>query len=359
MFVNQLYKEAQSFIESCFLELGKTNEDLVKRLADIRLEIEACGTYTHSYEELAMGAKLAWRNSNRCIGRLFWQSLEVFDSRAADSEDEMVAAIFRHIHYATNHGKIRPAITIFRQELNRSKIRIWNHQLIRYAGYERNNGVIGDPASIRLTKACYELGWRGKETPFDVLPIVVQIEDQPPKWFEVPREYVLEVPIRHPELSFEGLALQWYAVPFISDMSLEIGGIRYTAAPFNGWYMGTEIGARNLADEGRYNVLPKVASLMGLKCGSNTTLWKDKTLVELNIAVLHSFKLANVSITDHHTAADQFKRFEETEQKLGRSVTGDWTWLIPPMSPATTEIFHSTYDNRIVKPNYFNQDIPF
>ena len=36
--------------------------------------------------------------------------------------------------------------------------------------------------------------------------------------------------------------MKWYGVPMISDMRLEIGGISYTAAPFNGWYMGTEIG---------------------------------------------------------------------------------------------------------------------
>jgi nitric-oxide synthase len=38
-------------------------------------------------------------------------------------------------------------------------------------------------------------------------------------------------------------------------MKLEIGGIEFTACPFNGWYMVTEIG-RNLADTNRYNKLP-------------------------------------------------------------------------------------------------------
>ena len=64
---------------------------------------------------------------------------------------------------------------------------------------------------------------------------------------------------------------------------LEIGGIMYTAAPFNGWYMGTEIGARNLADEGRYNKLPLIAKLMGQDTSSETTLWRDRALVELNL----------------------------------------------------------------------------
>ena len=53
-------------------------------------------------------------------------------------------------------------------------------------------------------------------------------------------------------------------MPALANMCLEIGGVCYPAAPFNGWYMGTEIGARNLADPGRYNQLPEIAARMGL-----------------------------------------------------------------------------------------------
>jgi nitric-oxide synthase len=103
-------------------------------------------------------------------------------------------------------------------------------------------------------------------------------------------------------------------------------------------------------------MLPQVAKLMGLDTTSETTLWRDRALVELNIAVLHSFKKAGVSIVDHHTAAAQFKLFEEREAKAGRALTGNWTWLIPPLSPATTHIFHNSYDNRLVKPNFGVQE---
>ena len=48
-------------------------------------------------------------------------------------------------------------------------------------------------------------------------------------------------------------------MPAISNMPLSIGGVTYPAAPFNGWYLGTEIGARNLADAQRYDLLPVVA----------------------------------------------------------------------------------------------------
>jgi nitric oxide synthase oxygenase domain/subunit len=40
------------------------------------------------------------------------------------------------------------------------------------------------------------------------------------------------------------LHLKWYGVPIISNMDLKIGGITYPTAPFNGWYMVTEIAGK-------------------------------------------------------------------------------------------------------------------
>ncbi|CAG7636737.1 nitric oxide synthase oxygenase [Paenibacillus allorhizosphaerae] len=357
---NELFQKAKPFIETCYLELGK--EDAIsERLIQITTDIDRYGYYEHTAEELSHGAKLAWRNSNRCIGRLFWQTLEVVDARHLEKEDEIYAALLNHIQTACNGSKIKPMITVFKPKRNGAQqIRIWNHQLIRYAGYDTSGLIIGDPASLSFTTFCEKLGWIGTRTPFDLLPLVIQTKQNAPRWYNLHEDVVLEVPIEHPEFpSFAGLQLKWYAVPIISDMMLEIGGIEYTAAPFNGWYMGTEIGARNFADPFRYNMLPKVASLLGLDTEKNITLWKDKALVELNIAVLHSFKTAGVTIVDHHTAAAQLKRFEENERACGREVTGDWTWLIPPVSPATTHIFHKSYNDERLSPNFSYQNRPF
>lgn len=351
----RMYAEAREFILKCYHELGKSVEETEGRLAVIKDSLGLSTTYDLTYEELEHGARVAWRNSNRCIGRLFWKSLHVFDERNLGTLEEVVNALYRHIEFATNAGKISPAITVFNP-----RTRIWNHQLIRYAGYETERGVIGDPHSVAFTRVCEELGWRGKRTPFDVLPLVVQINGEAPVCFSIPDDLVLEVDIHHSDYpQFDELGLKWYAVPMISDMALEIGGLRYPAAPFNGWYMGTEIGARNFADVNRYNMLPTVAALMGLDTKSDASLWKDKALIELNIAVLQSFKERGVTIVDHHTAAKQFERFEQIEMDAGRELTADWTWLIPPVSPATTQIFHQDYDDTIVKPNYFRQGSPF
>ncbi|SNZ05641.1 nitric-oxide synthase [Terribacillus aidingensis] len=349
-----LLEEAAAFIQACYQELGKSFQALDMRLSEIKQEIQATSTYTHTIEEIEHGARMAWRNANRCIGRLFWNGLHVQDARHITDPNQIIEQLFQHIEQATNNGKVRPMITIFSPAAN---IRVWNHQLLRYAGYETENGVVGDPASIRFTSVCRDLGWEGKGTAFDILPLVVQAGAQKPVLKEIPASIIKEVNIEHEAYpAFKELDIRWYAVPIVSDMKLEIGGITYNAAPFNGWYMGTEIGARNLADEDRYNMLPKVAELLHLDQTRASSLWKDRALVELNSAVLQSFQDAGVTIVDHHTAAKQFAHFEKQEQKAGRDVTGMWSWLIPPMSPAATHIFHKPYSNSIVKPNYFYQD---
>lgn len=55
---------------------------------------------------------------------------------------------------------------------------------------------------------------------------------------------------------------------------------------------------------------------MDLDTRTPTSLWKDKALVETNIAVLHSFQSHNVTIVDHHTASESFMKHLENETKL-------------------------------------------
>jgi nitric-oxide synthase len=113
------------------------------------------------------------------------------------------------------------------------------------------------------------------------------------------------VNLTHPDYPwFQELKLQWYAVPVISDMRLEIGGISFPCAPFNGWYMLTEVAARNLGDEQRYNVLPLLAKKLNLDTRQLKTLWKDKAMLVLQEAVLHSFQAQSVTLVDHHTASE-------------------------------------------------------
>lgn len=309
-------------------------------------------------------ARLAWRNNARCIGRLFWDKLHLFDARTADTPAEVFEACVRHLDFATNTGRIRPAITVFASaEPGEKGIRIWNSQLIRYAGYRAADGtVLGDPAEIEFTARAMEMGWQPPRdrSAFDLLPVVVDFPGHAPRWFKLPKQVVMEVQICHPEFAwFAELGLKWHAVPAVSDRALIGNGQRFTAAPFSGFYMGTEIASRNLGDEARYNLLVEVADRMGINRSKRCMLWKDRALVELNTAVLHSFNEAGVTIVDHHTASAQFMEHVQREEKCGRPVPGDWSWLVPPMSGSACPVFHRYYDNSRPTPAYVEQEKPW
>lgn len=355
--------EATAYLHQFQQECGRF-EVHAERLTSVQHEIEQDGTYRQTYDELVYGSKVAWRNNTRCIGRLHWQSLVVRDMRHLCTAEEIFSALVEHIRFATNGGKIRSTITVFAPQVpGQPGIRIWNPQLIRYAGYRQPDGsVIGDPANQELTAIIQQLGGKGgKGTPFDLLPLVIQMPHQHPRMFMLPEDAVLEVPLSHPDYGwFAELGLKWHALPMISNMRMEIGGISYTAAPFNGWYMGTEIGARNLGDVNRYNLLPVIAKQLGLDTRSDRTLWKDRALVELNIAVLSSFAKHGVTMVDHHTASRQFLLHDEQEQRAGRTVPAHWVWIVPPISGSASPIFHKTrYKNTTLTPNYFYQQAPW
>ncbi|WP_239062525.1 nitric oxide synthase oxygenase [Streptomyces sp. SID13031] len=328
------------------------------RIAEVGREIDRTGTYWHTTDELTFGARVAWRNNARCIGRLYWHSLQVRDLRTVSDAGDVAAQCFDHLRVAHNDGKIRPMISVFSPETpTRPAPRIWNEQLIRYAGYEQPDGrVLGDPRYRTFTSELIQRGWRPPELPgaFDVLPLVVETVEEGPRVFQLPGQAVHEVPLEHPELGwFADLGMRWHAVPVISNNRLEIGGVSYPTAPFNGWYMGTEIGARNLADNDRYDLVPEVAERMGLDTSTESTLWRDRALVEINRAVLHSFHLNNVSITDHHTESRRFLTHLEREERAGRRCPTDWTWIVPPLSGSQTPVFHRHYNTTPQLPNFF------
>jgi nitric-oxide synthase len=351
----ELLAAAERFI-TLFHDENPRAAAFADRMRQVRGEVKAYGTYRHTPEELTFAARVAWRNSARCIGRLYWRTLRVRDRRQVSAADQVAAECVSHLREATNGGQIRPMITVFAPDTPaRPGPRILNSQLIGYAGHQPGEAVIGDATHREITRLARELGWRPSDPPgrFDLLPLIIQSPGLPRTWFELPGDAVLEVPLRHPDLAWFGeLRLRWYAVPVISDMYLEAGGIRYPAAPFNGWYMCTEIGSRDLGDEDRYNQLPEIAARMGLRTDNPRTLWKDRAVTELNVAVLHSYETSGVKIADHHTESERFLAHIEKEQQQGRRCPADWSWIIPPTAGSTTPVFHRYYDDFDASPNF-------
>ena len=165
--------------------------------------------------------------------------------------------------------------------------RIWNEQLIRYAGYrdDADGRWSATRARCEFTAAMQGLGWRGKGEAFDVLPLAIETPAERRTSLRPARARRPRGPADATRSYgwFAELGLRWHAVPAISNMRLAIGGVHYPLAPFNGWYMGTEIGARNLADADRYDMLPTVARADGpghqpraARCGG-TGRWSSST----------------------------------------------------------------------------------
>jgi len=133
---------------------------------------------------------------------------------------------------------------------------------------------------------------------------------------------------------------------------------RLPAAPFSAWYTAAEIGARNLADDNRYAMLPAVARGMGLDTSNDRTLWKDRALVELTTAVLHSFDQAGVSIIDHTSPpAVRPPRTARARSRpahpgpLGADRAADRR----PRHP----VWQRRYEPTILRPNFYQQPAPW
>ncbi|XP_048338705.1 nitric oxide synthase, inducible-like, partial [Sphaerodactylus townsendi] len=126
----------------------------LSRLEAVTKEIKTTGTYQLTVEELNFATRQAWRNAPRCIGRIQWSNLQVFDARSCATAKEMFEHLCQHLKYSTNGGNIRSTITVFPQRTDgKHDFRIWNVQLIQYAGYQTAEGsIVGDPANVEFTQ---------------------------------------------------------------------------------------------------------------------------------------------------------------------------------------------------------------
>lgn len=341
---DQLPAQAHAFLRQRHNELGVPG--LARRWREVRVEIRANGTWRPTYDELAYAARVAWRNSGRCIGRLRWPSLIVRDRRHITTLQEVRRELAAHLDEATNGGRIRSVITVLAPATHTGPppVRIISPQLARYAAWQSRDGVLGDPTNVALTHLATYLGWSGptRRGLFDILPWIAATNDGRLHLLPAEPAHILEVPIHHPDHPWiADLGLRWPAVPVISKMALHFGGLQFPA-PFSGTFMASEIATRNLADAHRYHQLPAIIAGLGLD--DRDRLRADKALLTLHEAVLHSFETAGVSITDHHRESRAFARFVQREEAAGRVVVGDWSWLnsyprtpqAPPGAATTT-----------------------
>lgn len=84
-------QEAKDFLRGYFQDSALDGFD--ERWLEVENSLLSRGFYVHTLDEITYGARLAWRNSNRCIGRLFWPSLHVIDARHVQTEEEAFAVL--------------------------------------------------------------------------------------------------------------------------------------------------------------------------------------------------------------------------------------------------------------------------
>lgn len=60
------------------------------RVKEVLRTIEVTGTYDTTYDELVYGAKMAWRNAPRCIGRIQWNKLQVSISDVCENQGTLL-----------------------------------------------------------------------------------------------------------------------------------------------------------------------------------------------------------------------------------------------------------------------------
>ena len=248
-FLQELHREDFFHSENDF------HERCVEVLAEIRAGavdgvgkqdhsvVQVGGAYTQTKEELTFGIRRAWRNSRKCIMRSHCEELQLCDLRAVTTSAHMASELMFAVNKAYNGGNILPTVFVFPpRKANGRGPMIWNNQILQFAGYDVGDGVIlGDPASVQLTKAILELGWEPpqKKTRWDLLPLVVMAEGDHPVLIEIPPDIGRLVEIRHPHYvtAFKDLGLKWVPFPALTRLGFDIGGIQYTAAPFIGWYV--------------------------------------------------------------------------------------------------------------------------
>jgi len=354
----RLLRKAHEWVDQVAHELKWDPVRLAKRRLEISDDVRTRGTYSHTEEELAHGARVAWRNSAKCIGRIAWNTLMVRDRRHVKNLDAMFAECLEHQRLATADGSLKAVMTVFspRQPGTRMGTRFWNLQLVRFACYENDDGTLmGDGANKTYTDECIAFGWKPPvpRTEFDVLPIV--IEDPIAgitKMFELPKEYHKVTMITHPKFpEFGKLGLRWCVVPTVTSFTLRLGGLEYPCNPFNGWFQETEI-TRDLLEPGRMDKMEAIARAIGLDPTDEEDFWRERVAIETNKAVMHSFRKDGHSIVDHMTAQSQFLAHDAREKREGRECPAQWSWVVPAFGGSTMPIWHHEMRDFYIEPQY-------
>ena len=250
---------------------------------------------------------------------------------------------------ATGGASIQSVMTVFRPQRHNELFgtRFWSSQFIRYCGYKDRDSeeIMGDPACVDLTSYLIEKKlWTPPErrTAFDILPLVLKIPGNDiPFIYQLPKSVTHEVHLEHPEFpEVKDLGYKWAAVPAISNFMMNLGGIKYSAAPFNGWFVSIEV-ARNLLE--RYHVTEPLAIAMNMNLSDK--FLAQKVSAELESAIIHSFEKSDFTIVDPDTVGHSFITHCKRERSAGRECPAQWSWIGGLVGKTGTNLDHFLFDH--------------
>ena len=94
---------------------------------------------------------------------------------------------------------------------------------------------------------------------------------------------------------------------------------------------------------------------MNLDRSNNLSLWKDRVALELNLAVLHSFAKAGVTIVDQHSSLEQYMTHMKNEMRERGGCPSDWVWLNPSQSGSLCPVYHQETLHYHLSPSFQRQ----
>ena len=194
-----------------------------------------------------------------------------------------------------------PMVSVFAPDTPwRPGPRIRNDQLVRYAGYAEPGRVLGDRRYVDFTTAVCRLGWRPPTGRTRVRQAAAGGADRRTRGSRCSRCRATSCArCRWSTRSCRGSrrsGLRWHAVPVISNC-----GCASAASPTRRRRTTACTSARRSArtcspTTPRTGSRGVIAERLGLDTTSERTLWRDRAVVELNRAVVHSFDAAGVTI---------------------------------------------------------------
>jgi nitric-oxide synthase len=284
-----------------------------------------------------------------------YKSLKVVDARSAQTPGEVFEATRDHLKMAFN-GTGRTILSL--ATVLDPSVHIYNSQLLQYAGYEQHEKQLGYRNNNQLTQLALSLGWQppqGVPTQFDLLPLIVRIGNQPPKWFTMPEEHegkrvFQRVKLQHPTHGWlggrsEADALEWYSTPALANWGLAVDGQRYKL-PFSGHYAVEEI-IPDLTMSDRMDVSPVLArQVFGVEHENQLprslkSTWKSEVRAVINTAVQYSFDKAGVRILDTQRMSGQFCDFmDRYEAEQGELPPVNYAYVRDGFDVWGSDIYH-------------------